>query len=68
MISPEALDPYNNMIAAGSLQHIGHKLGSNRGSGFVLLVLSRVRETWDYSGDAPCRSRATCIDHDKEFH
>lgn len=58
----------DDMVAAGSLQHIGHELGSNGSTALVLLVLASIREVGNDSSDAAGRSSLASIDHDQEFH
>lgn len=56
------------MIAAGGLQHVGDKLGGDGCATFVLLVLARVGEIRDDSGNAPGGSCSAGVNHDQKLH
>lgn len=58
----------DNMVAASSLEHVGHELGSDGRTALIFLILTSVREVGDDSGDAPGRSGLAGVDHDKKLH
>lgn len=59
---------YNDMVAAGILDHICNQLGSDRRSTLVLLVLPSIVEVWDDGCDPPGAGRLASMDHDEQFH
>lgn len=56
------------MIAAGSLEHVGHQLGGDGSARFILLVLAGIRKVGDDGGDATGGGGFASIDDDEEFH
>lgn len=42
----------DDMVAAGGLEHVGHKLGCDRSAGLVFLVLSGVGKVGENGGDS----------------
>lgn len=58
----------DHMVATGCLQHVGHQLRCDRCTGFILLVLSRIREVGNHSGDAAGGGSFAGVDDDEEFH
>ena len=58
----------NDVVAASSLEHVGHELGGNGSTALVLLILAGVGEVGDNSRDAAGRGSLAGIDHDKELH
>jgi hypothetical protein len=59
---------YDNMIAACSLEHVGDEFRGDRCAGFILLVLSGIRETRYDGSDSSGGCCATGINHDEKFH
>lgn len=58
----------NHMIATGCLQHVGHQLRCYGCTGFILLVLSCVREVGNHCGDAAGGGSFAGVDDDEKFH
>lgn len=58
----------DDVVAAGSLKHVGHELGGDRRTTLVLLVLARIWEVGDDGRDAPRRGGLAGVDHDEQFH
>lgn len=54
----------DHMVAASSLEHIGHQLGGDGRSRLVLLVLAGIREVRQNGSDTTCRRSLACVDHD----
>jgi hypothetical protein len=58
----------DDMVTPSSLQHIRNKLGRDRCSTLVFLVLARVWEVRDDRSDASGAGGLAGVDHDEEFH
>lgn len=58
----------DEVIAAGSLQHVGDQLGRDRCSTLVLLVLSGIGEVREDGRDATGAGGSAGMDHDQELH
>jgi hypothetical protein len=58
----------DDVIATGRLQHVGNQLGTDWGSGLVLLVLASVGEVGDDGSDTAGTSSLAGIDHDEKLH
>ena len=58
----------DDMVAARGLEHVGHESRGDRRAALILLVLSRVREVGDDSGDAACGGGLAGVDHDEQLH
>ena len=58
----------DNVVAPGSLEHVGHELGGDGSTALVLLVLAGVGEVGDNGGDATGRGSLAGIDHDQQLH
>lgn len=58
----------DNMVAAGSLQHVRDELGGYGRATLVLLVLPRIREIRDDGGDSPGAGGSAGVDHDEKLH
>ena len=61
-------ETHNNVVASRLLKHIRDEFGGNRRSAFILLVLARIWEERNDSGDSLCAGNLTGMDHDTEFH
>jgi hypothetical protein len=59
---------YNNVVTAGSLNHVGDELGGYRSSTFVLLVLASIWKKGNNRGNPLCTCYFACVDHYTEFH
>ena len=59
---------HNNMVTSTLLQHICNKLGCDRRSTFVFLILASVREQWQNCRDSLCTCNLACVYHDAHFH
>ena len=59
---------YNEMVATRFLQHVRHQFCRDRCATLVLLVLSRIREQWDDSGDSLRAGDLASVDHDAQLH
>lgn len=55
----------DHVIAPGRLEHVGHQLRGDGGSGFVLLVLPSIRKIGDDGCNASSRSGLAGIDDDE---
>lgn len=58
----------NDMVAASSLKHIGHKLRCDRRPALVFLILAGVREVGNDSGDAASGGSLASVDHNQKLH
>jgi hypothetical protein len=58
----------DDMVTAGSLQHVGHQLGSDRSPTLILLVLASIREVGQDGSDAAGRCSTAGVDQDEKFH
>lgn len=58
----------DDVVAAGSLEHVSHQPGGDGGTRLVFLVLTSVREVGEDGGDAAGRGRLAGVDHDEQFH
>jgi hypothetical protein len=58
----------DDVITAGSLEHIGHELRGDGRAGLVFLVLACVWEVGEDGGDAACGGGFAGVDHDQQFH
>lgn len=58
----------DDVVAAGSLEHVSHQSGGDGGTRLVFLVLTSVREVGEDGGDAAGRGRLAGVDHDEQFH
>lgn len=58
----------NDMVATGSLEHVGHELGRDGGTTLVLLILAGVGEVGNDGRDTPGGSGLAGVDHDKKLH
>lgn len=58
----------DDVVAASSLEHVCHELGSDGRTALILLILTGVREVGDDSSDASGRSGLAGVDHDKKLH
>jgi len=56
------------MVTSCFLNHICHKLRSDRRPALVFFVLSRIREKWDDSCNSFCARNFASMDHDAELH
>lgn len=52
----------DDMVAAGTLQHVCDELGADGGARLVLLILASVGEVWHDCGDAARRCRLAGFD------
>lgn len=58
----------DDMVAAGTLQHVRDELGANGGARLVFLVLAGIGEVWHDSGDAARGCRLAGLDDDEQLH
>lgn len=58
----------DDVVATSSLEHVCHKLGGDRSTALILLVLARIREVGNDGGDTSCGSGLASIDHDEQLH
>lgn len=58
----------DDVVAASSLEHVGHKFSGDRRTALILLVLARIWEVGDDGRDAPRGGGLASIDHDKQLH
>lgn len=58
----------NDVVAAGSLQHVRDEFGGDGRAALVLLVLARIREVGDDGGDSSCGGGSTGMDHYEKLH
>ena len=64
----KANDAYNDMVAARSLNHVGHQLRRYGCPTLVFLVLSCIGEQRDHSGNTFGTGDFASMDHNAEFH
>lgn len=58
----------NDVVAASCLEHVCHELSRDGCTALVLLILARVGEVGNDSGDTPGGSSFASVDHDEELH
>lgn len=58
----------DDMIAASSLEHVGHQLGGDRSTALVFLILARVGEVGDDGCDTASGGRLASVYHDEKLH
>ena len=59
---------YDEVVAPRALQHVCHKLRGDWRATLVLLVLARIGEEGDHSGDPLSAGNLACVNHDAKFH
>jgi hypothetical protein len=58
----------DHMVAASSLEHVGHQFGGDGCTRLVLFVLACIREVRQNGSDATCRRSLACVDHNQKLH
>lgn len=58
----------DDVVATSSLEHVCHELRSDGSTALILLILARIREVGDDSGNASRGGGLASINHDEQLH